>query len=97
MRMTERKAVYSGSYKRDYKRIRHDSAVLEPLREILGILIHGGELPIWAHDHALAGDWRGYRECHVKPDLLLVYKIQSQEGQDKLMLARLRNHGSLFG
>lgn len=94
MGTTERKIVYSGSYGRDYKRLRHDSAAMESLREILDILVHGGKLPRKVNDHALAGNWRGYRECHVKPDLLLVYKMLDQ---GELMLARLRNHGSLFG
>jgi len=94
MERIKRRPVFSGAYKRDYKRLKHDSAGLEALREILDTLVKGGALPKKANDHALSGDWRGYRECHVKPDLLLVYKIQDN---GELLLARLRKHGSLFG
>jgi mRNA interferase YafQ len=42
----------------------------------------------------LAGDWAGYRECHIKPDLLLIYKKPDDE---TLRLARLGSHSELFG
>jgi mRNA interferase YafQ len=45
-------------------------------------------------DHDLSGDWSGYRECHVKPDLLLIYR---KTDQDLLRLARLGSHSELFG
>ena len=44
-------------------------------------------------DHALAGEWRDHRECHLKPDLLLIYR---KEGQDVLQLIRLGSHSELF-
>jgi len=45
-------------------------------------------------DHDLTGDWAGYRECHIKPDLLLIYRKPDSE---TLWLARLGSHGELFG
>jgi mRNA interferase YafQ len=53
-------------------------------------------------DHALTGDWAGYRECHVRPNLLLVYmKIgdttDAEELSGELHLARLGTHPELFG
>jgi mRNA interferase YafQ len=42
----------------------------------------------------LSGDWAGYRECHVKPNLLLIYR---KVDQDTLRLARLGSHSELFG
>jgi mRNA interferase YafQ len=45
-------------------------------------------------DHDLTGDWIGYRECHIKPDLLLIYRKVSD---DQLILARLGSHSELFG
>jgi len=45
-------------------------------------------------DHDLSGDWAGYRECHVKPDLLLIYR---KTENDLLRLARLGSHSELFG
>ncbi|MGA9070320.1 MAG: type II toxin-antitoxin system YafQ family toxin [Terracidiphilus sp.] len=45
-------------------------------------------------DHDLSGDWSGYRECHVKPDLLLIYR---KAEDNSLRLARLGSHSELFG
>jgi mRNA interferase YafQ len=42
----------------------------------------------------LSGDWEGYRECHVKPDLLMIYR---KTENDLLRLARLGSHSELFG
>ena len=46
------------------------------------------------HDHALSGDMKGYRKCHIRPDLLLVYRYV---GEDWLILERLGSHAELFG
>ncbi|HMU31204.1 MAG TPA: type II toxin-antitoxin system YafQ family toxin, partial [Nitrospira sp.] len=43
--------------------------------------------------HDLSGDWAGYRECHIKPDLLLIYR---KSDSDTLRLARLGSHSELF-
>jgi mRNA interferase YafQ len=51
-------------------------------------------LPENNRDHALSGDWAGYRECHIKPDLLLIYR---KPDPDTLRLARLGSHSELFG
>ena len=52
------------------------------------------DLPASNSDHALSGDWAGYRECHLKPDLLLIYRKPNAE---VLRLARLGSHSELFG
>lgn len=44
-------------------------------------------------DHALTGDWIGFRECHVAPDWLLIYHVEG----DRLFLDRLGSHADLFG
>jgi mRNA interferase YafQ len=53
-------------------------------------------------DHDLSGEWSGYRECHIKPDLLLIYQKQeamknrkNTNAQDALLLARLGSHSEL--
>jgi mRNA interferase YafQ len=51
-------------------------------------------LPESNRDHALIGQWQGYRECHIKPDLLLIYR---KLDTDTLRLARLGSHSDLFG
>ena len=50
-------------------------------------------LPERNRDHALTGDWIGFRECHIRPDLLLIYE---KEGQAVLRLVRLGSHSELF-
>ena len=49
-------------------------------------------LPARLRDHALSGNWSGFRECHVRPDLLLIY----EKPQGTLRLIRLGSHSELF-
>jgi mRNA interferase YafQ len=87
----------STAFKRDYKRVktipRHRN-VETILPEILALLLDDQPLPERNRDHALSGNWTGYRECHIKPDLLLIYKKPSPK---VLRLARLGSHSDLFG
>ena len=84
--------------KKDYRRARANprhAQDLPPLFErVVTLLAQDKPLPNNLRDHALVGDWHGYRECHLKPDLLLIYRI---EGTDILRLARLGSHAELFG
>lgn len=73
---------------------RHSKDVGSLLPEILKLLLVDELLPEKNRDHALSGDWAGYRECHVKPDLLLIYR---KPDADTLWLARLGSHSELFG
>ena len=59
---------------------------------IISTLQHGKTLDAKYVDHGLAGDWLGYRDCHVKPDLVLIYKIDPKA----LKLARIGSHSELF-
>lgn len=81
----------STAFKRDFKKHGDIDAALV---DVLYKLIHDEQLPEKYRDHALSGDWFGYRECHVKPDLLLIYK---KDDEDTLRLARLGSHSELFG
>jgi mRNA interferase YafQ len=63
------------------------------LAEVLSLLIEDQPLPAGNRDHTLSGDWAGYRECHLKPDLLLIYRKPDGE---VLRLARLGSHSELF-
>jgi mRNA interferase YafQ len=81
----------STAFKRDFKKHADIDAAMV---EVLYKLISDEELPEKYRDHALSGDWSGYRECHVKPDLLLIYK---KTNAGSLRLARLGSHSELFG
>jgi mRNA interferase YafQ len=62
------------------------------LRELILPLIDGGPLPARCKDHPLGGDWKHYRDCHIEPDWLLIYKIDG----DDLYLVRTGTHSDLF-
>jgi mRNA interferase YafQ len=87
---------YSSAFRRDYKRIKatpryRDLDAL--LSAVLELLVDDKSLPDSNRDHALKGDWAYYRECHVKPDLLLIYRKPDDR---TLRLARLGSHSELF-
>lgn len=63
------------------------------IADILECLLADKALPERNFDHALSGGWNGYRECHAKPDLLLIYK---KPDLLTLRLARLGSHSELF-
>jgi mRNA interferase YafQ len=93
MRTIERSTVF----KRDYKRIksmpRYKKTLDLLITDILECLLKDKGLPEKNVDHALSGSWNGYRECHIKPDLLLIYK---KPNPLTLRLARLGSHSELF-
>ncbi len=93
MRTIERSSVF----KRDYKRVkampRHSKQVDSLLMTVIELLMIDGVLPEHNRDHALSGNWTKYRECHVKPDLLLIYQ---KPDADTLKLVRLGSHSELF-
>lgn len=84
-------------FKKDFKRIsanpRHAHDVRELLKTVVALLVVDAPLPEKFRDHALVGTWKDYRECHLKPDLLLIYSV---EALDELHLARLSSHSELF-
>lgn len=93
MRTIER----SGAFKRDYKREakgQHRAGLDEALVPVLMALANDEPLEPRQRHHDLSGNWSGYRECHIKPDLLLIYRRPDSE---TLQLARLGSHSQLFG
>jgi len=89
---------YANIFKKDYKRIkatpRHAKNAEKLLSSTVKLLAQDKELPPANRDHSLSGDWVGYRECHIKPDLLLIYK---KSDENTLRLARFGSHSELFG
>ena len=64
------------------------------LEDIIAKLALGESLPEKNRDHALSGNWNGYRECHILPDWLLIYKLE--DNVLILTLARTGTHSNLF-
>ena len=82
----------SGRFRRDLKRVvkrRWDQSKLDA---IITLLRADEPLPLSARPHRLTGDWKGYWECHVGPDWLLIYKNFDEE----VRLARTGTHADLF-
>lgn len=92
--MSELKVLWTKQFKKDYKAAIKRNQNIELLDEIIRILAKDGTLGIKYKDHSLSGNWKSYRECHITPDWLLIYKIDS--GQLILVLARTGTHSSLF-
>lgn len=82
-------------FKRDYKReakSQHRSTLEESLITVLRTLAADAPLPERYRDHPLTGNWSGYRDCHVKPDLVLIYEKPDDR---TLRLIRLGSHSEL--
>ncbi|MFZ2450147.1 MAG: type II toxin-antitoxin system YafQ family toxin [Methylovulum miyakonense] len=87
---------YASAFKRDYKRIKatpKHKDIDTLLESILLNLANDQALLESQRDHSLNGVWVSYRECHIKPDLLLIYRKPDEE---TLQLARLGSHSELF-
>lgn len=88
------KLIPTSQFKKDLKRIRKRGYDLSALGAVLDKLCACQSLEDRNRDHALLGNYAGFRECHIKPDWLLVYAIDG----DKLILtaSRTGTHSDLF-
>ena len=85
----------TGSFKRDYKRIGRSparAALTFELTAIINLLASDQPLAVRHRDHALSGDWTDHRDCHVRPNLVLIYRKVDDE---TLQLVRLGSHSEL--
>ena len=72
-------------FKRDYRReLKTDPKLQDKLTPVIELLATDAELPERLSDHPLQGDWKGFRDCHIKPDLLMIYA----KSEGALSLAR---------
>ena len=85
--------IYTSQFKKDFKKLRRlPLADLKLIFDVITQLEHKKILAEKYKNHSLIGEWAHFQECHIKPDLLLIYKIQGNE----LHLARLGSHSDLF-
>lgn len=84
--------VRTSQFKRDVKRIQKRDKDMAKLRDLLGLLLEQKPLPDAYQDHALRGNWKGYRDAHIEPDWLLLYRAVG----DELQLARTGSHADIF-
>lgn len=86
---------FSARFKKDYKRAKKQGKDVELLLDIVDLLAEELPLDPKHRDHPLSGDYFGYRECHILPDWLLIYKV---DGRNLILtLTRTGSHSELFG
>ena len=83
---------YSGKFKRDYRLMKKRGYDMKLVRDVVDLLRAGIPLDDKYHDHQLTADYTGSRECHIRPDWLLIY----WKGQDYIELQRKGTHSDLF-
>ena len=88
------KISFTKDYKRDLKRLANQPEILlsAEMIDVMHHLLNGKNLPEKYKDHALSGNWKGFRDCHIKNDLVLIYHVNN-EG---LTLVRLNTHSEVF-
>jgi len=92
MRRIERTNAFRRDYKREQRGL-HGRSLETLLTSVISLLAEDKSLPERNRDHALGGEWQDFRECHLKPDLLLIYR---KVGADVLQLVRMGSHSELF-
>ena len=86
--------VTTTQFRKDLKKLRKRGADMQKLDDVLQMLCPEKQLPERHRDHALVGDYIGFRECHIMPDWLLVYAID--KGKLILTASRTGSHSDLF-
>jgi mRNA interferase YafQ len=82
----------ASAFRRDVRRLGRRGADLTKLESVVALLAAKTPLEPRHRDHPLSGDWKSFRDCHVEPDWILIYKVE----QNELQLARTGSHADLF-
>ena len=90
-----RSIVWTSQFKRDYKLAIKRGLTIDFLDDCIRQIANGVELAPKFRDHELGGTWSGFRECHIRPDWLLIYRLE--EDELILVLSRTGTHSDLFG
>ena len=84
--------ITGAQFRRDVKLAQKRARTCRNLGKAILLLVEGNPLPERYKDHPLGGDWKHYRDCHIEPDWLLIYKVEG----DDLHLVRTGTHSDLF-
>ncbi|MDX9813700.1 MAG: type II toxin-antitoxin system YafQ family toxin [Sulfurimonas sp.] len=79
-------------YIKDFAKVKLSDKHYEKYIKFVALLLDGKKLPVEALDHELIGEYKGFRECHISGDILLIYIVE--DGYVKL--TRLGTHSQLF-
>ena len=85
---------YTAQFKKDYKLAVKRGYNPKELEKVIDLLKTGESLPQIYKDHPLSGEWKHYRDCHIRPDWILIYRII--EESLILELTRTGTHSDLF-
>ena len=91
---TLRRIRSTTKFNKELRRSKKQGKDMVLAEKIITMLANDEQLPLKYRDHALSGNWFGFRECHITPDWLLVYQ-KSDNGELLLVLARLTSHSEL--
>jgi len=86
-----KKIVLGTKYKKDIKVYKHNKSVLDELKTVLLLLENGNVLPAKYDPHPLKGQYKGCIDCHIKPDVVLIYEVR----EDSVGLVRIGKHNKL--
>ena len=84
--------VRTTSFKKDQKKYKNSKKVIEVLNEVILTLLNKQKLNVKFCNHELVGEYKGCFDCHILPDLVLIYRLTETE----LILVRLGSHSELF-
>ena len=97
--MKPRTIEYTAQYKKDIKREKkgvYGSVLQGDFLDVITLLMNDTPLPEKYRDHALRNNWQGYRDCHVRPDFILIYKKKDISDKERyLYLIRIGSHSEL--
>ena len=88
------KVRYSAKFKKDFKLAQKRGLPMQELKSIIEKLATGETLDAKHRDHALSGNYAMFRECHIRPDWLLIYRIKDDALE--LLAHRTGTHSDLF-
>ena len=86
------RVVQPSSFKKDVKKQKKRGKDVDKLKAVLDLLVAREILPDRCVDHSLSESWSGWRDCHIEPDWILIYKMT----EDTLILGRTGGHSDLF-
>jgi mRNA interferase YafQ len=88
----------SGAFRKQLKLMARRGKAEADIKAVIGLLANDEPLPAKYRDHALTGNFVGFRDCHMQPDWLLIYqKHASDDGRGVLRLEATGTHADLFG
>ena len=85
----------TNKFKRDVKRCKKQQKDMKKFKAVSALLENQQPLKPHHRDHVLTGNWSGYKECHIEPDWLLVYRVD--DIKKAIVFIRMGSHSELFG